>query len=81
MPAKNPRIQVSLNESDAEILSIICKKKKISKSGLLRKVFESWLEDYEDMLLARRAEEAEAEWEKNGRETVSFEEVWKDLCT
>lgn len=81
MPTKNPRVNVTFNESDAEVMQLICKKKKITMSGLVRKVVEDWLEEYEDMLLARRAEQAEKEWEESGRKTVSFEEVWKDLCT
>ncbi len=60
------RIHVSFNESDAEVIQLICKKKKLSLSSLVRKVMEDWLEDYEDMLLARRAEEAEKRWVEGG---------------
>lgn len=79
MPTKNPRINVTFNPSDAEVLQIICKKKKVSMSGLVRKIMGDWLEDYEDLLLARRAEEAEKKWEENGKQTISSEEVWKKL--
>lgn len=70
-------VTVTFSESDAEMLHNICKKKKISVSGLIRKVMEDWLEDYEDRLLAKRADEAD---EKNGgRKTLSHEELWRSL--
>lgn len=81
MPTTNPRINVTFSEDDAEMMQIICRKKKMSKSGLIRKVMEEWLEEYEDMLLARRAEKADEKWEKGGRKTVSHEELWKRLST
>ena len=81
MPTSNPRVNVTFNESDVEVMHLICKKKKISMSGLIRKVMEDWLEEYEDMLLAKRAEEADARWEKEGRKTISHEELWKKLST
>ena len=48
-------------------------------SGLVRKVIEDWLEEYEDMLLARRAEEAEKEWIEGGCKTISHEELCREL--
>ena len=76
---KNPRVSVTLNQSDAEVMQLICKKKNISMSSLVKKVLEDWLEEYEDMLLARRAEEAEKEWIAGGCKTVSSEDMWKSL--
>ena len=79
MPTSNPRVNVTFTESDTEMMAIICKKKKISMSGLIRKVMEDWLEEYEDMILAKRAEEAEERSKKRGRKTLSHEELWKRL--
>lgn len=76
---KNPRISVTLNSEDAEIIEMICKQKKMSMSSLAKKVIEDWLEEYEDMLLARRAEEAEKRWIEDGCKTISHEELWKRL--
>ena len=42
-------------------------------------MIEDWLEKYEDILLARRAEEAEKRAE--GKPTHSFEETWDQCCT
>lgn len=79
MPTNNPRVNVTFNESDAEILHLISKKKKISMSALIRKVTEDWLEDYEDMLLSKKAEEAEKRWIDGGCETISHEELCQTL--
>lgn len=79
MPTKNPRVNVTFNPNDAEILQMICEKKKLSMSALVRKVIEDWLEEYEDMLLARRAEEVEKEWIKEGGKTISLEDLCKEL--
>lgn len=79
MPTKKPRVNVTFSESEAEVLQMICKRKKISVSSLIRKVMEDWLEEYEDMLLAKRAEEADKKWEEGGKKTISHEELWKRL--
>ncbi len=81
MPTNSPRVNVTFSENDVDVMQIICKKRKISKSALIRKVMEDWLEEYEDMLLAKRAEEADEKWEKRGRKTISHEELWKRLST
>lgn len=70
---KNPRINITLNASDLEVMHILCEQKKISMSALAKRMIEDWLEDYEDMSLSRRAEEAEKRAE--GKPTYSHEEV------
>lgn len=79
MSTKNPRVNVTFNKSDAEVIQIICKKKNISMSSLVRKVVEDWLEDYEDTLLARRAEEAEKRWIASGKKSISHEDLCREL--
>ena len=76
---RNPRINITLNPSDIEIMQILCEKKQISMSSLAKKMIEEWLEDYEDMLLARRAEEAEKRWIDEGSNTISHEELCQEL--
>ena len=76
---KNPRVNVTLRENDMEILKLICKKKKMSLSSVVCKVLEDWLEEYEDMILAQRAEEAEKRWIQDGCKTVSIEELCREL--
>lgn len=79
MPTSNPRVNVTFNPNDAEIMKLICEKKKLTMSGLVRKVVEDWLEEYEDMVLAKRAEEAEKEWLEQGGKTYTLEEVCQEL--
>lgn len=79
MPTNNPRVNVTFSKSDTDIMHLICKKKRISMSGLVRRVMEDWLEDYEDMLLAKRAEDAEKRWEEGGRKTISHEDLCREL--
>ncbi|MCE2983580.1 MAG: DUF6290 family protein [Parachlamydia sp.] len=79
MPTKNPRVNVTFNPSDAEMMQMICSKKGISLSSLVRKVIEDWLEEYEDSLLAKRAEEAEKRWIDSGSPTISHEELCQEL--
>lgn len=81
MPTSNSRVNVTFSENDAELMHLICKRKKISKSSLIRKVMEEWLEEYEEMLLTKRAEEADKKWEERGKKTISHEELWKRLST
>ena len=78
---KNPRINITLNSSDLEVMQLLCSKEKISMSSLAKKMIQDWLEDYEDILLSRKAEEAEIRWEKSGKKTISHEKLWKKLNT
>lgn len=79
MTTKNPRINVTLNPEDLEIIKILCEKKQMSQAALIKKMIEDSLEDYEDFLLAMRAEEEEKDWIKRGRPTITYEELCKKL--
>lgn len=79
MPTSNPRVNVTFSESDAEMMHSICQEKKLSMSALIRKVMTDWLEEHEDTVLARRADEAHERWENSGRRTLSHEALWKRL--
>lgn len=79
MPMLNPRINVTFNLNDAEILKLISKKKRMSMSALIRKVMEDWLEDYEDLLLIKRAKRVEKVWFAGGCKTISHEELCQEL--
>jgi hypothetical protein len=70
---KSPRVNVSLNPSDFEVLLILSEKKKMSMSSMVKKMVENWLEDYEDYLLSIRSDEAELE--SVGQDTYTHEEV------
>lgn len=76
---KSPKITVSINPSDLEVMQILCHKYDFSMSALAKKMISEWLEDYEDMLLAKRAEESEKRWIKAGCKTISHEKLCKEL--
>ena len=77
---RNPRINVTLNPSDLEMMELLCEKKQMSMSSLAKKMIEEWLEEYEDRLLADRAEKAEKRWIEGGKKTVSHEELCRELA-
>lgn len=64
-----------MNPSDLEIMHLICQKENLSMSGLAKKMIKDWLEEYEDILLSKRAEEAEKR--AKGKRTYSLEDVRK----
>ena len=79
MPTNNPRTMVTLHPHVDDVVAYVCKKERMSKSAVIRKVMEDWAEEYEDMLLARRAEEAEKKWIDGGCKTISHEDLCKEL--
>lgn len=46
MPTKKPRVTVTLEPNDAELMHLICRKRKISISSFIRDIVEFWLNDY-----------------------------------
>lgn len=70
------RVNVTLNKEEMDIVTSISKKKKISKSAVLRKALEMWIEDNEDKILLKYAMESEKRWIENGCKTISHEEMW-----
>lgn len=79
MPTSKPSVNVTFSEHDREIMDSICRKEKVSMSTLIRNVMQDWLEEYEDMILARNAEIVHEKWEKSGSRTISHKELWKRL--
>lgn len=78
---RNPRVSVTLKNSDAKVLHLLCKKRGVSMSSMVKRMVKDWLEEYEDILLAQRAEEAEKRLAKGGRRTIRHEELWDNLVT
>lgn len=75
MSSKSPRINVSLDPSDLEIIQILSKKQHLSMSSIIKNMVHEWLEEYEDMKLIRRIEKREKEKNK----LISHEEFWEDV--
>lgn len=66
-------ISIKIPHSMNQILESIAQKEDRSKSSLVRKMINDIIEDYYDAL---DADEALKEFEKDGRRTVSAEEVF-----
>lgn len=81
MPTLKPRINVTFSEDDVEMIHTISLQMKMKPPELIRKVMEDWMEEYEDMILARHAEEAYKKFEKSGKKTISHGALWKKLNT
>jgi predicted DNA-binding protein len=73
MSTKNPRINVTFEESTAGFLSTLAKQKHQSVASLVRELALEALEMHEDLYLSKIAEELDVE----GAEVVDHEDVWK----
>ena len=74
MPAKNPRISITVNEELAEILESIAIQKRESISQVVRRLLELGLLLSEDAGLVKLAEERLKDFSEE--EALSHEEVW-----
>jgi len=74
MPAKNPRITVTLNEEMIEVLETMAKEQKKSVSQIVRKLLELGLFLSEDVALSKLVEERLKDFSKE--KTLSHEEIW-----
>lgn len=77
MTTKNPRIQVTLNPIEHEIVKILAKKKHVSMSVIAKKFIEKALEDYEDEMDIIALNEARIE--ENLKNALPWEDVVKKL--
>lgn len=68
------RLSVTFEVKDYELMSLICKRKKINMTSLVRTVMEDWLEDVK---LGERAEIVENKLEANGWKTISHDDIWE----
>jgi predicted DNA-binding protein len=74
MPAKNPRINVVLEEPLYRQVQFLAKKDGVSMSMKVRELLREILETQEDIYLAKIAQERESNWKKS--DTLSHKEVW-----
>jgi predicted DNA-binding protein len=74
MPAKNPRINVVLEESLYKQVRFLAKKDGVSMSTKVRDLLREILESQEDIYLARIAEARESTFKKSSG--LSHEEIW-----
>lgn len=73
MPTKNPRINITFEESTAGLLSYLAQQEHKSVSGLAKELIMDALERREDMFLSAIAEARD----RAGSKRVKHEDVWK----
>ena len=73
MPTKNPRINITFEESTAGLLSYLAQQEHKSVSGLARELIMDALERREDMFLSAIAETRD----HSGSKKVKHADVWK----
>jgi len=74
MPAKNPRINVVLDDNLYKNIQFLAETDGVSLSTKVRDLVREALEVQEDIYLASFAERREQSWDKS--ETLSHEEIW-----
>ena len=74
MPAKNPRINVVLDENLYKNVQFLAETDGVSLSTKVRDLIKEALEVQEDLYLASFAEEREKTWDKST--TRTHKEIW-----
>ncbi|MCK4488359.1 MAG: antitoxin, RHH family protein [Desulfobacterales bacterium] len=76
MPARNPRINVVLDESLYSMIQKIAKKEGVSMSLTARGLIKEALESHEDMALSQWAEEREKTFDR--KKSLTHQQVWSE---
>lgn len=76
MPARNPRINVVLDESLYSMIRKIAKKEGVSMSLTARGLIKEALESHEDMALSQWAEEREKTFDR--KKSLTHQQVWSE---
>ena len=74
MPAKNPRINVVLEDPLYKQVQFLAQKDGMSMSAKVRELLKEIIETQEDIFLAKIASEREAGWKDS--EAIAHEDVW-----
>jgi predicted DNA-binding protein len=74
MPAKNPRINVVLEDPLYKQVQFLAQKDGVSMSAKVRELLKEIIETQEDIFLAEIASEREAGWKDS--EAIPHNEVW-----
>ena len=74
MPAKNPRINVVLNDLLYKDVQFLAEKDNVSLSTKVRDLLKEAMEIQEDTALSAFAEKREASW--NEAEAMTHDDVW-----
>ncbi len=74
MPAKNPRINVVLNDYLYQDVRLLAKRDNVSLSAKVKDLLKEALETQEDIYLVMLAEKREASWDNSA--ALSHEDIW-----
>jgi hypothetical protein len=74
MPAKNPRINVVLNDYLYQDVRLLAKRDNVSLSTKVKDLLKEALETQEDIYLVMLAEKREASWDDSA--ALSHEDIW-----
>jgi len=74
MPAKNPRINVVLNDYLYQDVRLLAKRDNVSLSAKVKDLLKEALETQEDIYLVMLAEKREASWDDSA--ALSHEDIW-----
>ncbi|MBW1719762.1 MAG: toxin-antitoxin system, antitoxin component [Deltaproteobacteria bacterium] len=74
MPAKNPRINVVLNDYLYQDIRLLAKKDNVSLSAKVKDLLKEALEIQEDIYLVMLAEKRETSWDDST--ALSHEDIW-----
>ena len=74
MPAKNPRINVVLENPLYKQVQLLAKKDGVSMSAKVRELLKEIIETQEDIFLAEFASTRDTEWKDS--EAIPHNEVW-----
>jgi hypothetical protein len=77
MPTKKPRFNVTFEESEIKILTLLAKKKHKSISGLAKELILDALSRHEDMALSAIADKRIDKSEKQSQKKISHDKAWK----
>ena len=78
MPTKNPRLNVVIDKNTEELLSLLSKKRDMSKSALAKELIEKAIELEEDFYLIEIAENRKKTLKNN---LISEKDFWKPYGT
>ena len=77
MPTKKPRLNITIDSSEAHLLSLLAKQRNKSVSSVAKELIVEALERCEDMALSTLAEVRLKEVDKAKKKTISHKDAWK----
>lgn len=77
MPTKKPRLNITFDSPEVNILALLAKKQQKSIAGLAKELLLEALERHEDIMLSALADERLEEAETKSQKMISHEKAWK----